>query len=376
MFKSIFSCTLRLRPLLEQRSPTLASPFLLRLFSNMKFTAATSFTLLLPLALAGSFGSANVNHDAVKVRRYEPDVAADKPTNTSAALVYRLKAGLVGTGTPSFGGNIGPEYSPAVVPQEAKGSQTGMEHSDSGVDSMDSKTIVVGERRYDRDGHRRVEFKIEYGETWIQQTWEVRDGVLKQVPEETYSSSNNTSTESYSGSDDMTLDPLVPPGGNMTKFRTNKLDPEDPPGSDTTLGESTTRLSSNLDTNDTLVTDYPKLPANDTSNADTTKPTVGDETDGESITKLSSSGESKDPELPANVGAETPVSDMTRNGGNQTDTLVGGPTSDNDEIAITGLTPAPSEDGGAESDGAPPGSTGRRLRSKRSARKGEMKKWI
>ncbi len=336
----------------------------------MKLTAATSFTLLLPLALAGSFGSANVNHDAVKVRRYQPDVAADKPTNTSAALGYRLKAGLVGTGTPSFGGNIGPEYSPAVVPQEANGSQTGMEHSDTGVDSMESKNLVVGERRYDRDGHRRVEFKIEYGETWIQQTWEVRDGVLKQIPEETSSSSNNTSTESYSSSDDMTLDPLVPPGGNMTNLRTNKLDPEDPPGSDTTLGEPTTRLSSSLYNNDTLVTDYPKLPANDTSNADITKPTVADETDGESITKLSSSGESKDspgsqdPELPANVSAGTPVSDMTRNGGNQTDT------------ARTGLTPAPSEDGGAESDGAVPGSTGRRLRSKRSARKGEMKKWI
>ncbi|KAL8906186.1 MAG: hypothetical protein Q9171_006369 [Xanthocarpia ochracea] len=348
----------------------------------MKFTAATSFTLLLPLALAGSFGSANVNHDAVKVRRYQPDVAADKPTNTSAALGYRPKAGQVGTGTPSFSGNLVPEYSPAVVPQNTTGSKTGMEHSDTGVDSMDSKNLVIGERRYDRDGHRRVEFKIEYGETWIQQTWEVRDGVLKQVPEETRSSSNDTSTESYSGSDDMTLDPPVPPGGNTTTFRSNKLDPEDPPGSDATLGEPTTRLGSTLNNNDTVVVDYPKFPANDTSNADTTKPTVGDKTDGESITELSSGGEPKDssgsddPEFPANVGADTTASDMTRNGGNQTDTLVGGPISDSDGTARTGLTPAPSEAGGAESDGARPGSMGRKLRSRRNARQGEMEKWI
>ncbi|KAL8856179.1 MAG: hypothetical protein Q9178_007217 [Gyalolechia marmorata] len=340
----------------------------------MKFTTATSFTLLLPLALAGSFGSANVNHDAIKVRRYQPDVAADKPTNTSAALGYRPMAGQVGTGTPSISGDLDPNYSPAVVSQDDKGSKSGMEHSDTSVDSMDSKNLVVGERRYERDGHRRVEFKIEYGETWIQQTWEVRDGVLKQVPEESSSSSNDTSMESYSSSDDMTLDPPVPPGGNMTT--------EDPPGSDTTVGEPTTKLGSTSDNNDTLVIDYPIPPANHTSNADTLKSTVGDETDGESITKLSSSGEpkdspgSRDPEFSASEDANTTASDMTVNGGNQTDTLVGGPISDSDDTPRTGLTPPPSEDGGAESDGARPGITERRLRSKRSARKGEMKKWI
>ncbi|KAL8910491.1 MAG: hypothetical protein Q9172_007834 [Xanthocarpia lactea] len=330
----------------------------------MKFTAATSFTLLLPLALAGSLGSANVNHDAVKVRSYHPDVAADKPTNTSAALGY-------------------PD-----VPQDAEGNNTGMQHSDTGVDSMDNKNLVVGERRYERDGHRRVEFKLEYGQTWFQQTWEVRDGVLKQVPEESSSSSNDTSTQSYSGSDDMMLDTPVPPGGNMTEFGSDKLGPEEPSGSNTTLGGPTTMLNSTLDNNDTMAGDYPNLPANDTSNADTTKLTVGNETDGgsEPTTMLNSTLDNNDtmagdyPNLPANDtsnanttnptvgdgtdgGSNTTASDMMPNGANQTDTLVGGPMGGSDETARTGLTPPPSEDGAAELDAARPGYTGRRLRS-------------
>ncbi|KAL9627215.1 MAG: hypothetical protein Q9204_006727 [Flavoplaca sp. TL-2023a] len=53
---------------------------------------------------------------------------------------------------------------------------------DQATTGDDNKQLVVSDRRFEENGNRRIELKIEFGESHVYQTWEIRDGKLEEVP--------------------------------------------------------------------------------------------------------------------------------------------------------------------------------------------------
>ncbi|KAL9033697.1 MAG: hypothetical protein Q9180_005809, partial [Flavoplaca navasiana] len=209
----------------------------------MKFTIATSIALLLPFAIAQSSGSAAADTDAVSAQQYQPGDGADGAT-PDASMAYGDLGGAgannatsnstaalgdgsgAGAGSASFDPSVTSEDSsaseadateeypstssgaipPAVPASEgASGSGSGgsMDYMktaqdvpaagspsggnmgggmDQATPGDDNKQLVVSDRRFEENGNRRIELKIEFGESHVYQTWEIRDGKLEEVP--------------------------------------------------------------------------------------------------------------------------------------------------------------------------------------------------
>ncbi|KAI4265101.1 MAG: hypothetical protein L6R38_009650 [Xanthoria sp. 2 TBL-2021] len=382
----------------------------------MKFTIATSIALLLPLAIAQSSGAAGANTNAVGGQMKQPGAGANGTTTDSSATSGDLKkagadkatsgssAGSEDLPTAAEGGEdaSSPIPSPSPIPsgmpgdipaadqpdqgsgtgmdymktgadipaagtatgsQPGRGSGTGMDQAKTGGDSDMGKTLVVQERRYEENGKRRIEFKIEFGESNVYQTWEIRDGKLNEVPEamggSAMSSSKSVSSGGSSGA----------PSGAMGG-----------------AGKYGTSASTN---NGTSATAFDDLTSGSSSSSSSSA--TGGKADSKSPTVTKSSANKPDDTLQVDYpSASGTGSNLAPLGGNQTDVIMGTVEGASDDNPRSGspARPPTSNNGGAKSAGdaaskpagdaaakydgnkqAKPdaaGSTGSKLKSKRS----------
>ncbi|KAI4266204.1 MAG: hypothetical protein LQ337_008863 [Flavoplaca oasis] len=212
----------------------------------MKFTIATSVALLLPFVIAQSSDSAGANTDAVSGQQYQPGAEADgvdgatsdastaygglegagannATSNSTAALGDEPGAGSGSASFdpsatsedsstpdadateeyPSASSGAMPPAEPASEGASGSGSGGSMDYMktaqdvpaggspsggsmgggmDQATSGDDNKQLVVSDRRFEENGNRRIELKIEFGESHVYQTWEIRDGKLEEVP--------------------------------------------------------------------------------------------------------------------------------------------------------------------------------------------------
>ncbi|KAL8736438.1 MAG: hypothetical protein Q9166_000230 [cf. Caloplaca sp. 2 TL-2023] len=287
----------------------------------MRLIVAISVFLLLPFAIAGSYWAADVDDDALE-KRYTP--------TTTSALGYLPNGGQIGTGTPSLNGNVHPGHGPAVVPQPGENNTSDMGHEDGGDSSNKKKTLVVRERRYKHNGHRRVQFKIKYGESHVQQTWEVRNGVLNLIPEESIPKVGGTESMPCAPAEDCTSNATTLPltwkpgtdstpspgsGGNHEATTTAYIPPSGGDAGGNTTDSSLSPLGGNM-------TDVTTSPGNGGSSDTTTNTYTSPPDNGASGNNTSDSS-------PASLG------------GNMTDVIQSPDNGSSNDTHVTGLPPAP-----------------------------------
>ncbi len=146
--------------------------------------ATSNSTAALGDASGAGAGSASFDPSATSEdsSTSDADATGEYPSTSSGAIPPAVPASDGASGSGS-GGSM--DYMKTAQDVPAAGSPSGGSMGggmDQATTGDDNKQLVVSDRRFEENGNRRIELKIEFGESHVYQTWEIRDGKLEEVP--------------------------------------------------------------------------------------------------------------------------------------------------------------------------------------------------